>query len=308
MAEPRLTGLIAPPFTPMHADGSLDLEGIDRHAALLLNNPIDGLFICGSTGESMSLSVAERCMVGARWKEVVGDAVPLIVHAGHTCLEDCKALAAHAVEIGADAVAAMGPCFFKPTRAEDLADFCAVVADAAPGLPFYYYHIPRMTGVCVDMVEFLEAASARIPAFAGVKYSVPDLTELARCMSLDGGRHNILFGCDDILLAGLVFGARGSIGTLFNFAAPLFRRMMDAFESADMATAQAEQARVTQLMGVLGRYDVVEACKAIMKMIGADCGPPRLPLRELSGRGREELHTDLASIGFFDYCCRAPEA
>ncbi len=300
----HFTGLIAPPFTPMLADGAVDLAGIGKHAASLSANGVDGLFLCGSTGESMSLSVGERLEVVAHWKQVVGDAVPVIVHVGHTCVEDARLMAEHAQSVGTDAVAAMGPCFFKPACVADLVEFCAAVAAAAPDLPFYYYNIPQRTGVQADMVEFLRLGLDRIPTLAGIKYSVPNLTELGRCMAFQNGRFNILYGCDDVLLSGWAFGARGSIGTLFNFAAPVFRELVSAFEAGEVERAQQCQRRVTELMGVLGGRGL-GALKAIMKMIGVDCGPPRLPLRELLPDEYSALESELGAIGFFDYCSRS---
>jgi len=300
----HLRGLVAPPFTPMHDDGSVDLERIEAHAELLMANPVDGVFVCGSTGESMSLSVSERMEVLARWKHVVGGAVPLIAHVGHTCLGDARALAEHACRVGADRIAVMGPCFFKPARVEELVEFCARIADAAPDLPFYYYHIPVRTGVSADMVAFLQRGRERIPSLAGIKFSEPDLTTLSRCVALDGGRYNMLFGCENILLAGLAFGAHGSIGTLFNYAAPLFRKLIDAFEAGDMPEAQACQRQVTALMSVFGPGDHLGTHKAVMELVGVDCGPPRLPVRALSRQECDALRNRLEGVTFFDYCCR----
>jgi len=303
MAE-HLRGLVAPPFTPMHGDGSVDLERIESHAELLTANPVDGVFVCGSTGESMSLSVPERMEVTARWKAVIGDALPLIAHVGHTCLGDARALAEHADRVGADRIAVMGPCFFRPDGVEELVEFCAHVADAAPDLPFYYYHIPVRTGVSADMVEFLQRGRERIPSLVGIKFSEPDLATLSRCAALDGGRYNMLFGCENILLAGLAFGAHGSIGTLFNYAAPLFRELMDAYGAGDMAAARACQRQVTALMSVFGPGDHLGTHKAIMELIGVDCGPPRLPVRALSRQERDALRARLEEVEFFEYSCR----
>lgn len=138
----HLTGLIVATFTPMTPDGGLNLKAIERYADLLIDQGADGAFVCGSTGESLSLNVSERLQIAERWKSVVGEILDVIVHVGSTCLNDCRTLAAHAQKIGARAVSAMGPCFFRPATVEDLALFCAEIAASAPELPFYYYHIP----------------------------------------------------------------------------------------------------------------------------------------------------------------------
>ncbi len=292
--------MIIPTFTPMRTDGSLDPDAIDKLAAALVDDGADGAFVCGSTGESVSLTIPERIESAQRWRASVGENVPVIVHVGNSCLDDCRTLAAHAQKIGASAVAAMAPCFFKPATVEDLALFCAEIASAAPELPFYFYHMPARTGVNLPMVDFLKAASGRIPNLAGIKFTSNDLMDLGRCLRFDGGRFNILSGCDEILLAGLATGATGAVGTTFNFAFGLYRRIFTAFQSGDMTAAQDAQAKSRELIAVLSRFGGLSACKAAMKIIGLDCGPVRLPLRNLSDKQCDVLRVELERIGFFD--------
>ena len=161
----------------MHADGSIHLDTIDQQAELLAANGVAGAFVCGSTGEWPSLTLPERMQIAERWMAGAPDTLRVIVHAGHLCINDCKTLAAHAQQIGAFAIGAVAPCYFKPATLDDLVDFCAEIAAAAPELPFYYYHIPVLTGVTFPMAEFLEAGAERIPTLAGLKFTDEDLME-----------------------------------------------------------------------------------------------------------------------------------
>ncbi len=301
----HLTGLIAAVFTPMYADGRLDLERIDLLAGALANNGLSGAFVCGTTGECLSLTVGERMEVAQRWLAVAGEELAVIVHVGHNCLAECKALAAHARQIGAAAIAAFGPCYFRPKSAEDLAAFCAEVAAAAGELPFYYYHIPGMSGVELPVHDFLQAAKGQIPNLAGVKYTHEDLMDFGRCLRLDGGRFDMLFGRDEFVLAALALGARGAVGTTYSFAAPLYAVIFEAFEAGQMAAAAERQARAMELVTVFGRFGGLPAGKAIMKMINLDCGPVRLPLRNLTDQQYRKLRSRLEQIGFFEYCLKA---
>ena len=234
----HITGLVAAPHTPMHADGSLRTERIDELAGLLARNGVAGAFVCGSTGEGLSLRLDERLAVAERWV-AAGSDLRVIIHVGATSLADAKVLADHARRIGAWAVGAAAPTYFRPCDLEALADFCAEVADAAAPLPFYYYHIPALTGVLFPMHRFLPAASERFATMAGVKFTYEDLMDLRLCLELEGGRYDILFGRDEILLAGLAMGVRGAIGSTYNYAAPLYLRIVSAFEAGDLAGAQA---------------------------------------------------------------------
>jgi len=297
-------GLIAPAFTPMDSDGGLDLEPVEHLAESLAANDISGAFVCGSTGESTSLTVEERKQVAERWQTVAGDQLPVIVHVGHNALPAAKELAAHAQRIGTAAVAAMAPSFFKPAGTEDLVMWCAEIAAAAPALPFYYYHIPSRTGVFVKMAEFLALGSERIPNLAGAKFTFEDLMDLGQCLDLENGRFNMLFGRDEMLLAGYAIGVHGAVGTSYNFAAPLYHELIAAFEAGDMTTAQAKQAQSRKMIATILSYPGLGAFKSVMRMIGLDCGPVRLPNRNVTEEQYEELKSKLEEIGFFEYCSK----
>ena len=300
-----MTGLIAAPHTAMHADGSLNLGMIEKQAQCLINNGVKGAFVCGSTGEGISLSTSERVQVVERWKDVVGGTLPIIVQVGHHSLAEAKALAEHAQnKVGARAIASLAPSYFKPRRLEDLISFCAEVAAAAADTPFYYYHQPGYSGVSFSMPEFLRVAGERIANLAGLKYSDGDLMGFGQCLDLAGDRFDILFGADEALLAALALGARGAIGSTYNFAAPLFHDIIRAFEAGDMSGAQAGQRRARELVAVLIEFGSLTAIKAAMKAIGIDCGPCRLPLRTLSDREYEQFYGRLDEIGFFTYCSK----
>jgi N-acetylneuraminate lyase len=300
----RLTGLVAAPYTAFHADGSLNLDAIEKQAASLIANRVTGAFVCGTTGEGVSLTVAERMQVAERWRQAAGSNLRLIIHVGHTSLADARTLAAHAEKIGADGVSCLAPFFFKPASTQDLVRFCAEVAAAAPALPYYYYHIPSMTGVSLPAADFLRTAAPIIPNLAGVKFTFENLMDFAECLRLDSGRYDIVFGRDEILVAGLSLGARGAIGSTYNFLAPIFHEIIAAFDRGDLATAQAKQAAASAIIQIFIRHGGLPAGKAMMKMIGLDCGPTRLPLRSLDDRQQAQLRTELEAAGFFTMCSR----
>ena len=122
---PPLTGLISAPFTAFHTDGSLDLQAVEKQVASLVANGVAGAFVCGTTGEGISMTIEERMKVAERWQEVAAGKLQIVVHVGHTSLGDARTLAAHAQKIGAQGVSTLAPYFFKPGNAEDLAVFCA---------------------------------------------------------------------------------------------------------------------------------------------------------------------------------------
>ena len=300
-----LTGLIAAPHTPFLPDGALNLPLIERQAALLARNGVAGAFVCGTTGEGSSLSSAERRAVAARWAEARPAGLQLIVHVGHPSAEESRELAQHAAKIGADAIAALAPSFFKPTRVEELVAYCARLASAAPETPFYYYHMPAMTGVNFPAVEFLERAAGAIPTLRGVKFTHENLMDFAQAQACDGGRFNLLFGRDEILLAGLALGAVGAVGSTYNYAAPLYQRIIDAFRAGDLAAAQRAQLQAIAMIEVHNRCGGLAAGKAAMSFLGLDCGPVRTPLRPLAPDQQRQLRDGFEAVGFSTFACRA---
>ncbi len=296
-----LSGLVAAPHTAMRADGSVNLEAIEKQAARLIADGVSGAFICGSTGEGLSLTTPERRQVAERWRKAIGRApLKLIVHAGHNSVEEAKSLAAHAREIGADAVSVMAPCYFKPATVEDLVDFCAPIAAECSSLPFYFYDIPALTGVELSMVELLWKTDGHIPNLAGIKFTSTNLMSLQECLAFEGGRFNILFGCDEMLLSALALGVPGAVGSTYNYCAPLYHKIIAAYRSGDLDAAQALQMKSVRLVEVLIQHGVLAAGKAIMSLVGVDCGPVRPPVRRLTEEQKTRLFRQVEALGILE--------
>jgi N-acetylneuraminate lyase len=303
---PHIEGLIAAPFTPLTAAGALKLDVVPAYANLLHRNGVVGAFVCGSTGEGVSLTTAERRDVTRAWVAAAPAGFKVLVHVGHTSIEDSKALAADAQAAGAHGVATMAPLYFKPATAEALAVYCAEIAAAAPRLPFYFYHIPSMTGVHLPVADLLRVAAPRIPNLAGAKFTYENLMDYQECLALEHGRYDMLFGRDEILLCGLALGARGGVGSTYNFAAPLYRNIIAAFDRGNLAEARCLQMKSVALIEFILKSGLsfLAASKAIMGMLGVECGPVRLPLAALDAAQIAQLRAGLERLGFFEFACQ----
>ena len=291
-----LTGLIPACHTPFHRDGSLNLSMVERQCELFRESKVRSVFVAGTTGEYASLTLSERKALCEQWLDVAGDSIRVAVHVGDNCQANAIELAAHARQTGVPAVAAMAPSYFKPATVHDLIEFCMPIAAEADPLPFYYYHIPCMTNVSLPVAEILREARFRIPNLQGLKFSHDDLVDLQGCILAEGGAFDVLFGFDEALLAGLSFGVRGAVGGTFNFAAPHYHRLMRTFESGDMAAARAAQLCATEMVKTLAGFGFTGASKAVMAMVGVDCGPVRSPLRNLSAEQLTALYDKLAPL------------
>lgn len=305
MKHPPLTGLIAATHTPFREDGEIHLDVVEKQAMHLAAAGVNTVFVNGTTGESHSLALTERLALAERWCAVArGTSLRIVVHVGSNCLVDARTLAEQARRLGAAAISALSPSYFKPKSLDELIASIAFVAAAAPETPFYFYDIPSMTQTHFSMPDFLATAPARVPTLAGIKFTNSDLMAYQLCLRADGGRFDLPWGCDEFLLAALAFGARGAVGSSYNFAAPLYRRVWEAFERGDLVAAREEQFRSVRLIRLLGNYGYMGAAKAVMNMLGVPVGPPRLPHGRLDERQGAALRGELESLGFFDRIAR----
>jgi N-acetylneuraminate lyase len=296
----KLNGLIAAPFTPMLSDGNLNLKVIEKYADHLISARIAGVFICGTTGEGISMTKTERMLVLEEWIRCAGKKLKVISHVGGNCIEECKELASHAEKTGAYAVSAFAPSFFKPSNAQNLIEFLEKIAASAPTLPFYYYNIPGFTGVNIPVSSILALAKNKIPTFAGVKFTHFDLYEMQKCMAFDGGKYDIVHGYDETLLCGLSLGVQSAIGSTYNYIPEVYIQLWEAFNYGDLDSARKFQRLSVGIVDILNKYGGgVVAGKAIMKLIGIDCGDCRLPINKFSRDELKSLKDDLEQVGFF---------
>jgi N-acetylneuraminate lyase len=302
MAVFQFHGLCPATHTPFTSEGALNLDAVEVQAGYLLARGIDRVFIGGTTGESVSLSLAERMALGDRWAEVARTSVLRVaVHVGAHCLADAAALAAQAQKNEAAAVSMIAPSYFKPRNIEDLVACCAQVAAAAPNVPFYYYDIPSLTGIHFAVDEFLHLAAKRIPNLSGVKYSNPDLGTYLLGRRVEAGRFDIPWGIDEYFLSALVMGAKGGVGSTYNFAPGPVQRILRAFPEGDLAACQMEQARQMQLVRIVAKRGYMGCAKALMNHLGVPVGPARLPNANPNTAEFEAMVGELDAIGFFSW-------
>jgi N-acetylneuraminate lyase len=282
----------------MHPDGALNLAVAPALARHLVVSGVRGAFVGGTTGEGQSLTIAERVQLAEMWAaDSSRDNLELFIHVGHNCQHDAVRLAAHARDIGADAVAMHAPTWFRDPTIEDLIEFCVPIAAAAAPVPFYLYDIPSITGVTLSSARFLAAARPRISNLRGVKYTSLDVPTAVECVHLDSGAFDVLWGCDEALLAGIAIGTAGAVGSTYNFAAPLYQRIIDAAEAGDWNRARAEQAKSVAIVRACQKYGTLAAIKFAMSLAGVDCGPVRAPLGNLSAAQQQQLRAELMQLG-----------
>ncbi|MBK7478289.1 MAG: dihydrodipicolinate synthase family protein [Bacteroidales bacterium] len=295
----RFEGLVAAPFTPMDKQGNIEYDMIGTYYDFLENNGVIGAFINGTTGEGPSLTQKEKQRQAEKWAERLkaGGKVRIINLVGGTSYRECIENAIHSKECGLSAIAILAPYYFKPACPGLLAEFCTRIGESVPGMPVYFYHIPVLTGVNVPMYGFLERISEMLPNFAGIKYTHEDLMDFMKCLNYKGGRYDMLWGRDECLLAALVTGCRGAVGSTYNYAAPLYLKLIEAFNAGNLNEARRLQHLSVRMIDLLGKYGGMAVGKAFMKYTGLDCGACRLPVTNMQEGRYAAFVEDVRSLG-----------
>ena len=302
----KIQGLINAPFTPFYPDGRINLEPIEAYCAMLVKNGITGVFINGSSGEGYLLSTDERKQLAEKWVSVAPQGFKVIVHVGSTCVNDSYDLAVHARQIGAWAIGAMASPFPKAGNVEALVAYCEKIASGAPDLPFYFYHIPALSGVYLPMLPFLKAMDGRVPNFAGIKYTFESLYEYNQCRLYENGKFDMLHGQDETILPCLAMGgATGCIGGTTNYNGRELKGIVDAWQAGDLELARERQNFSQDVINVICNYrGNIVGGKRIMKLIGLDMGPNRVPFQNMTDAEEQAMKAELEAINFFARCNR----
>ncbi|XP_077998600.1 N-acetylneuraminate lyase-like [Glandiceps talaboti] len=298
----RIQGLTAGTFTPFHENGDLNLPLIDTYVDKLVEDGVRNIFVCGTASEGTHLTIEERKLVAERWVRAGTDKLHnIIVHVGGNNLRESQILARHAQDIGASAISTLPTVFLRPKRIDDLADYLAELGRAAPDLPLYYYHIPSLSGVDLNMEALLDAVSDKVPTFRGMKFTAFDLQDFCRCLVHSNGKYDMLYGNDETIIASLVMGGKGFVGSTYNYTGKLCNKVIDAFNNGNLELARKETFRVQAVVSILKKYGgSISVNKCIMSLTRLDVGPPRLPFKQLSKDQKENLKEDLKNLGFSD--------
>jgi N-acetylneuraminate lyase len=303
----RLHGLVPATHSPFHADGSIAPEVVSMQAAFLAANGMRTVFVTGSTGECHSLAVDERLSLYEAWA-VAGPAndVAVIAHVGCNSIQDARTLARRASNLGLSAISAVAPSYYKPENLAALIDWCADVAAQAPDLPFYYYDIPSLTGISLPADRFLVEAPAHIPTLAGIKFTNLDLVSYRKTLDVAGDHFDVPWGVDEALLGALATGARGGVGSTYNWAPRLYVGLMAAFARGDLAEARRLQSISIAMVDAMSAIGFMGAGKALMGRLGVPVGPARPPLANPTSVQMDALLEALRTLGFDDWGARRP--
>ena len=279
--------------TPFRADGGVDLELAARLAAHLVAQGSDGLVLCGTTGESPTLSWAEQHELFAAVKGAVGGRAKLIAGSGSNCTAEAIEATREAAALGADGALVVVPYYNKPPQDGLEAHFRAIAA-AAPELPLMLYNIPGRTGT--SLAPDTTARLLDCPNVVSFKAASGTTEEVSALRALCGDRLAIYSGDDALTLPMLAVGAVGVVSVASHVAGPQISRMIDAFLAGELATALALHEQLLPLCKALFCTTNPIPVKAALELSGWPVGAPRLPLLSASNDVKQRLSETLAAL------------
>ena len=292
-------GVLGAPVTPFDAEGGIDTALFERNVEFLLAQGVDGITVPLHTGESPSLSVAERKRLAAAAVEVAGDRVPVLVHAsmpGTTAVID---LARHAETVGASAVISVTPYHWRPPHNALAAHYRALCG--AVGIDVFAYNFPSRLGVAItpELVEELVDACGN---FVGVKDASYDMQSFTECVRRGCARRPAFAMLPGVeyLVPAMAIGGAGCFSPSSAIAPRLVRRLYAACVGGDWEVARACQFRMSGLWHLLRETGYPASVKAAMAILGRPTGGVRLPLLDLDGDQRTRLRVGLESLGILD--------
>jgi len=308
----KLEGLLTASFTPMTEDREVDIKAIDAYQKYLVDNGINQMYINGSTGEGPQLTTPERKTILEEWmrlSRLPNRSMKIVVQLGGTTEKESLELTDHAAQLKVDAVSALPSLYFLPSCVDDLVEHCQRISARAPGIPFYYYHIPIKTGVTLDMTEFLEKSRTAVPDLRGIKFTSKDLYEGAKCLrtkDANGDLYDMLYGCDEQLLGALAMGFRAGVGSTYQLMPKVYTTLKALSDAGKVEEARVWQYRSIDVIRTLFDFGakcggLMSAQKFVLSTFGAPLGPARRPIGGLTGAEEADLKAKLEKLGFNDW-------
>lgn len=260
--------------TPFTADGEVDWNAVEKHMDDVINDGADGIVVSGTTGETSTLTDAEKLRLVEVGKSVAAGRAKIITGGGSNETAHAMQLARQSEKAGADGNLVVTPYYNKPTQAGLLTHF-RMIANATD-LPVILYDIPGRTGVPIAYETILRAA--KHPNILAIKDAKGDFSQVSRVLN----QTDLLYfsGDDTNVLPHLAIGATGLIGVTNNIAARPYRQMIDAVNAGDLATATAAHKKLEPLVrAVMTHVPGTVAAKYILHGLGRISSPRvRLPL------------------------------
>ncbi|MCD6232053.1 dihydrodipicolinate synthase family protein [Candidatus Aerophobetes bacterium] len=262
-------------ITPFDEKEKVDEKRLRKLVNFLISNRVNGLYICGGTGEGLLMDVSERRLVAEIVKDEVKEEVKIIAQVGTYNTHSAIELSKHAEKIGLDAISSLPPLYYRYSFSE-IYDYYAKLSRAT-SLPLFIYYIPVTTGIFLPNEKLVKLGE--IENIIGIKYTHSDFYLLQDLLQRLEGKWIAFSGPDELFLPALTMGVAGCIGSTQNILPDIFVKIYNYFHQGRIKEAMELQSKITRIISLLKASGGQPAWKAALKLRGIDAGYCRAPFR-----------------------------
>ena len=288
------TGVASAIVTPMNADGSVNFDSFGKLIDFQIENGIDAIVVCGTTGEASTLTHEEHLDTIRYCVERVNKRVPVIAGTGSNCTETAIYLSKEAEKIGADGLLVVTPYYNKATQKGLIQHFTKIANSV--NIPIVLYNIPGRTG-CKMAPETIATLYKDVENIVAVKEASADFSAIAKLAKLTDGKMDIYSGNDDQVLPILSLGGKGVISVLGNVAPQETHDMVAKFLEGDSKAALDLQLKYLPLIDALFCEVNPIPVKKALNLMGFNVGSLRLPLTEMEDVNAAKLEKEMKAVG-----------
>jgi len=287
-----LEGVMPPHITPFTGSGLIDKKGLREDIEFWLESGVSGLVPCGSNGESVLLTLDEKKELIRVVVDEVNGRAPVIAGTGGPSTDETIHLSKYAADAGADALLVVTPYYFPATQ-EDLYHHYRVVVEKIEH-PIIIYDVPKFTGITISpsIMERL----AQFDQVIGIKESSSNIRQIAELIETVGEEIAVFSGSGSTIFSTMILGGRGAIAAIVNVAPKLCVDLYEAIISGRIIEARNIQLSLLKLDRLLTVEYPVSGVKAALELLGRKAGPPRMPIRPVDEKGKQEIKTELENL------------
>lgn len=279
-------------ITPFTEDG-VNFEEFRKMIEFQISEGVDSIIVCGTTGESSTMSTEEKKETIKFAIDVANKRVPIIAGTGANCTKSAIEMSKYAESVGADAVLVVTPYYNKTTQAGLIAHYKAIAESIS--IPVILYNVPSRTGLNIAPATYLELS--KVENIVATKEASGNLSQIAEIANLCKDNLAIYSGNDDQVLPILSLGGLGVISVLSNIFPKEVHNMVDSFFKGDIREATRAQSSAIPLISALFSEVNPIPIKAACNMMGFNAGIPRLPLLEMTDSGKQKLKNEMINFG-----------
>ena len=260
----KFEGILPAIITPIDKDGKLNVKELERMLERFIAEGADGFYVLGATGEGVIVSKELHMEMTRETLRIVNHRVPCIVHVARINNDEMLELAKYTESLGAEALSAIPPIFYK-YRECDIYNYFKALCDTVK-IPVLIYNNPN-TGVAFS--DALLEKLFSIPNLTGIKWTNPNYLQVIALRDAHP-ELNIINGPDELLLLGLTAGCDAGIGTTYNFMVPLFKKVYENFKAGNVTEAKKYQTLVTKIILAIIPFGALRATKYLLSVQGLD--------------------------------------